>query len=192
MMKKIDDDGEVASVGKRKILSCPHCLNPIEIIAQTEIAMNISDGFNKIDWRSTLPPDQLAIIESAEKSGILKAFEDVALRVNQTNPPKNIAKFFLIFLRSAVQKRISTAILFRFIKMFSGAKIEFWSAQGLGVIVADKQLRAFFPLATVAGKSVRAVGKKSGSVIYIPPDEEELQEIIRTRFGFVNGKGGVL
>lgn len=185
------NNGEVADRKKHRIFPCPHCANPIEITLRTEIVgVDIPDDPLKIGWRSMLTPDQLAIVELVEKSGMLKAFEDVVQRVHPpSHLPKDIARFFLTFLRSVVQKRIPTATLFQFRKAFQGTNVEFWTAQGVGVVIADKSLRAFFPLTAVFGKSIRAFGKKSGTAFQIPPDEKELSEIIRTRFGFVSGKG---
>lgn len=188
-MTENNSNGEVTDYKKRRIFPCPHCANPIEVVLRNEVEVDIPNDSARVDWKSTLTPDQLAVIESVEKSGVLKSFEDVVRRVKPVDPPKNISRFFMIFLKTAAQKRVSAETILEFKKMFSGKNIEFWSAQGLGVVIVDKQLRAFFPLAVIAGKSIRAIGKKSGSAFFIPPDKKELSEIIRTRFGFVNGKG---
>lgn len=172
---------------KTKFLECPHCHETIKVVFQTRI-MEITkaeDEVGNIDWTADLTKEQLDILDVAREHRIVQAFE-IAARVVKTADqfPKNMERFFLTFLRTAIPKTIPRFALDAFRKMYGDARISFIISQGIGAVLADGKLRLFIPQTYVMGKVLSG----SKGRVRTSADENEFILWIRNPAAWVVGE----
>ncbi len=147
---------------REKVRLCPHCNKPIKITISTEI-LNIEDASDvegNLTWKAGLNPEQIKTVEDAMASGLFAVFERTVGQVISIQTPRSMEKFFVTFMQTVVLKTVPRKILDHFIKMFNKARIEFWCAQGICMIVADNCVRAVMPQEIIVGKNVGVLGKQ--------------------------------
>lgn len=125
-----------------------------------------------------------ALIESAERSGLMKAFvRAVHEAKNGSGIPADMNRYFLQFFRSAVVKKVPRFVIDRFNREFSG-NFTFWSSQGVLAVSVDGVIRMFVPLSFVVGPPVTSITtKKMGG--RLQSDGNDLEIWIKGRFGYV-------
>lgn len=176
------EEGPAGEYSKEKFLRervrlCPHCGKPIKVIISTEIMEfgDASDVAGNLTWKAGLDPEQIRIVEEAKASGLFEIFETTVRERISTQTPKNIEKFFVTFMQTAVLKTVPHRILIHFIKMFDKAKIEFWCAQGICIVVADGYIRAIMPQDVIVGKNIAVLGRQKKRVS-LPADLESFYQ----------------
>lgn len=132
----------------------------------------------------TLGENERALLESAERSGLLKAFTRAVHEAKQdAGLPGNMAEFFLTFLRSAVAKRVPSFVIKRFNDEFNG-HLSFWGAQGILAVSVDGMVRMFVPLSFIAGPPITSIGTKAmNGRLHV--DGQDLEVWVKGRFGYV-------
>jgi hypothetical protein len=167
---------------------CPHCHREVEIrlgVKLKSLLPGSGEASNESAARSALTDQQRSFLEAAEQNGMLRAF---AFAV-QNGPmaghaPKDMDLFLLNFLRSAKPKVIPKAALDILLDDFGRCgRLEFFSAQGVGVVTIDRRIRGFVPVQIVCGESV--TGANRAIKYRLETDHAELREWIRTKRGYV-------
>lgn len=133
---------------------------------------------------ATMAENERALLESAERSGLMKAFTRAVHEAKQdAGLPSNMAEFFLTFLRSAVAKRVPAFVINRFNDEFDG-HLAFWGAQGVLAVSVDGMVRMFVPLSFIAGPPVTSIGTKvmKGR---LHTDGQDLEVWVKGRYGYV-------
>lgn len=121
--------------------------------------------------------------------GILDAFTQVVKEHFADKMPNDPDKFFLTFLKTSVRATmIPKLALQRLINEFDGGNIEVYTAQQIAAVVSDGTLRCFVPAHLLRGEVVR-MGKGSNTKLRTRATEERLETWIRTRHGYVVGRG---
>ena len=91
------------------------------------------------------------------------------------------------FLKTAVLKMLPPFARRHFSEEFGTTDIKLWSAQGIGVVTADDIIRVFIPTDMLMQKSTSTIDGKVQATL--EPNPEEFAGWIRTKFGYVVGKG---
>lgn len=176
---------------KHALIECPHCQTVIKVDLQVTIKragfIDEVEGASHEDWKKLLSPEQLQVLEDAKQTGVLTSFETVTKTAKSDQIPHNIEHFFLNWLKTAKPTLVPSPMLQQLIRDFKGARIQFYSAQGVGVILADGAIRQFIPTHMVVGKAIR--NPSGGLKARIHAEKSEFDHWIRTQFGFVAGKG---
>lgn len=174
---------------------CPNCQ------AQLGVKLKISAGAINIEATSESPvvatpasagptndqriaAAELAMIDSAERSGLMKAFVRAVHEAKGTSGvPTDMNKFFLEFFRAAVVKRVPSFVVERFNREFSG-NFTFWGVQGVLALSVDGVIRMFMPLSFIVGPPITSIAtRKMGGRLQV--DGNELEIWIKGRFGYV-------
>jgi hypothetical protein len=183
-MNEQNGDQATASGERKKRLICPHCGEEIALALSWEARAETFEQHELAgDWRHGLTANQIAVAESAEKAGALKALEEA----NGTTPnckPKSFHRFFVTFLQTARPRAIPKSVLDKLISEFGGL-IECWSAQGVLGVTSDGTLRAFLPLEMACGASIRGFGSGGGIKGRLKADSSEVWTWLRTRNGYI-------
>jgi hypothetical protein len=188
MDDEFKDANQFPRLTRRKPFPCPHCGEmcsvPIEIrILEPEKfqaeAVTVADPF------AGLTPDQRAIIDAAEKTGLLPAFtQALGHRFSASeHMPKSPGRFLITFLRLAAPKRAPAFIVRHYTRQFPG-RIEFWGAEGILGVTADGKFRAFLPTHLALGVGVKKANGSSSS-LRLPVDEAAFADWVKTRHGYV-------
>lgn len=170
---------------KSRPFECPHCHKPIKVKVSTEIleVSSLTEEEGNIDWTYGLTQEQKEVVQIAKDTGVLSAFELTVREVKTHQFPRNIERFFLNFFKTAVPKVIPKFALDYFIHEFAGARIEFWTAQGIGAVVADGVIHTFIPAELVTGRKARITAGRGRARLCAPADEGDLREWMARRRG---------
>jgi len=177
-------------VEKRRLVICPHCGGHVSVGITTEIEAVLKwvDRETTDSWREGLTADQVGIIDTAQSTGLLKAFgEAVERRVNHASAaPRNLERFFLTVLKTMSQKRVPSFVLQHYIQEFGrNTRTEVWSSQGICIVIANGRIKAFVPLDVFVGSPIRSLNPGTGCTSRLGGDEQTFQAWIKTRFGYV-------
>lgn len=124
-------------------------------------------------------------------TGVLGAFEEVSKDLHAHQLPKDMGKFLLTWLSTCVQATLIPKIALRkLINEFDAGQIEVWSAQQIGAVISDGQLRCFVPMHLLRGEVIRA-GGGSNTKLRTMATEERLDTWIRTKHGYVYNHGAL-
>lgn len=177
---------------RHKPFTCPHCGQE----ATVEIAISVGDvkpyaydsETPEYNWKDTLTGQENEVLSQAETYGILAAFDQAVSRLPANSRPKNSAKFFLAFLKTATQKKVPQFVLDAINAEFGWKQVRIVGANGILCAILGGEIRLFFPLVLAAGAPVRSItsGNLKGR---IPADEGGIGEWVRTRYGYVIGNG---
>jgi hypothetical protein len=181
---------------KTSIIECPHCQSLIELKTQmhlelTGVALSAGDDAPQEEWRKTLTPEQRQMLDGLKANGTIEAFTAVLKETRLPEQmPKNAERFFLNWLRKAGAKAIPQHAMDYLTVKFNQARIEFWAAEGVGCVIADRAMKRFVPYNLVNGTAV--VGLNGNKNRRTETGIEELNTWwVRTRYGFVAGKGAL-
>jgi len=182
---------EIQQRAKRVV--CPHCYGELVVhftLEIVDIVAPTADSEQKPGhWSDGLSEEEVKLITESTATGILGAFDQAVRRTRGGEAPKNMERFLLTFFKTARPVSVPMFVLRYFIEEFAPARIVFWAAQGIAVVLADELVKAFVPFDFVRGKSVKSAGGNSAIKARLPVDQEAFSEWVRTRFGYVIGKG---
>ncbi len=158
--------------------SCPKCGHGVQVRYQVTLleVVNLQRRFNSPEhltvppgeqsephpnnWSAaTLSPEEISFVGQCEANGLMGAFAQVVR--DQTHvlhrPPTDLGKFLITFLRTAVLvPKLPPPIVREFTKEFPG-RIQFWKAQGIGMVLSDGKICRFVPMrAMVVGKEAKS------------------------------------
>ncbi len=172
-------------IGTEKTLTCPHCHEPIHVVVRTQVveAVRVIERRGKEDGRLGLTPEKTQALEVAKEAGLITAFEAAVNRRKNGTTPKNIERYFLTFLDKARPVKVPGFVLKKAMQIFPDTRIEIRASDGIAALLTDGVIRGFVPQATLMGTTI------SGSNMRTSVRLEEVEEWIRTRWGFVAGKG---
>jgi len=171
------------------IRRCPHCDGLIKIFL--ECGLRKGDEGDAFDWKVGLAAEQIQVVERARKVGVLAAFESVVNESQKGKVPKSIEKFFLTFMNMAVPRRIPQFCMDKLNDAFGGERISVYGAQGIALILAGNEIRWFVPYDLVRGVPLSKIGG-TGTTKRASIDEDAFVEWIRTKHGYVAGRGVML
>ena len=128
-------------------------------------------------------PDEM-FVEDARASGLLDAFEEAVKAVLPLNGlPSDMGEFLVTFFRTYGVKNVPQFVVNRYAAEFGG-RIEFWSAQRIVAVLADRIVRAFVPLDYLVGAPTKHLGSGSeGARLMASP--AKLEAWVRGKHGYV-------
>lgn len=182
-----DEVKTVVQKNKRCIV-CPSCQTDIRIVLKTTVEDVVIASEITAAAGPRFTEKEQQILDSFVGTELQRAFLNATKIAKQrAGMPSNIEKFFLTWLKSATAKTISRALMQQLRELFPASRIEVWGANGVIGILADGNLRLFVPQHFVEGSPIRNLG---GSVQgRTTPDGVWLQEWIKTRHGYIAGRG---
>lgn len=175
-----------------RTLPCPTCGTVLRV--HIGLRLEVSETTEEPS-APQLDSESQRLVDAARASGLLSTFHEVVERIMQDRIPKDVDRFFVTFLRTATPRRIPRFALDRFNKMFAHRHLEYWGAQDVGMVIVDGHIRLFVPQQLLRGTAVRRMsGGKAGSrrQLDIAVAPEQLEEWIRTQWGYVAGEGALL
>jgi hypothetical protein len=166
----------------KKYVPCPHCGASVRVCLQVEARLEVDLGAPKTTWKDALPEKSRHYLEAASSSGMLSAFEQCCKHI-RSSPPSDVERFFLTVLKTCRPKTIPKHALDAFKAAFPG-HIEYYSAQGVGIVVAEGVIRLFVPVHLTVGESIRTL---AGTNMRVRADANlgELLDWMKTRWGYV-------
>lgn len=187
-----DKMNEFAEYRKRKKFQCPHCGNNLTLDVSVAIGdiSKVDDNGDSLDWRDSLLPSEKELLEVAEGNGTIAAFTQAIQKLPEIERPKNCEKYFLNFLKYATPKRVPQFALDYLNNEFGRQPIVIMGYQRMLGAVISGQLRFFIPAVLVTGTPIKSMGGTSRNMKgVIPADEQVFVNWIRTKYGYIVGKG---
>ena len=129
-------------------------------------------------YRETLVATDRLAIEEAERNGALAAFVDAVAHIKVQQPPRNLERYFLSWLKACQPAVVPKEHLEALIAEFRG-RITVYQFSGIAAVVSDGYLRTFIPYA----------GKESRAKAQAFQHAAVLEGWLRSRYGYVAGKG---
>ena len=165
-------------------LVCPYCNTALRAyVEMRDVCLDEDVTTSSLgDWKQTLTTEQVNFVEQAKTNGLYAAFESVLTHM-RGSAPTYPERFFVTFFRTAKPKRIPSFALASFMEKFGG-HINFWSAQGIGLVTSDSRPVYFVPIYLVAGESLRMLGNSSNSKTRLTAESQPLEDWLRTRMGY--------
>lgn len=152
---------EMAQVTKHFMTSefcCPTCQNVLRFDCEVSIlGVQVKGGpieraklpmslVSTEKHREPLSDEELQVAKECRDSGMLDAFVQVVNgQMRGPNVPRDMERFFITFLQTAVKGRLPSQMLLEFAREFQG-HIEFWKAQGIGMVLSDGKVCCFIPV----------------------------------------------
>lgn len=182
---------------KNKRVICPHCGDEFAISVTWEIGIvkkipNQDADFTATSaeeyWLSTLDETTKEILEGFKNSSALDAFRRTWMEVNGGGHPKIVAKTFLAWCRTAVSKKMPPQVSSFLMREYPSQTIRMVVGNNVAGILVDEVLTQLLPVSLVDGDAI----KGNGIIRSVKPDTDRLELWIRTKYGYVSGRGLML
>jgi hypothetical protein len=184
---------------RAKTFQCPHCDAKLQFKVQVGVygVFEISDDNELLPKPPLEPavikdrfsPDERALLESLRTAGLYTAFETAARASLYTNA-KDMERYFLTFLQSAVPvKTPQFAIRQCLPEDDASGDLELWQLNTVVAVIADGEIRAFFPVDLIKGRPLRDPLKSDGKTITTAKEYVTVGDWVKTRNGYVAGRG---
>lgn len=169
-------------------LTCPHCSGEINVKLDIRSSGNFIDQKPKHELPriERFSSYEVNLLDLCERDGILAAFANAARQAKGSQSPKDMDRFFLGFLRTCAKVVVPAETLNVLRREFPGQEILIYSTQGVVMILADGRPELFAP--EVFARTSKTQADKMGA-FKIPAPAPQLEEWIRTKNGYVSGKG---
>jgi hypothetical protein len=184
---------------RAKTFQCPHC----DAKLQFKVQVNVHGVYEINDDNELLPkpppkpapvkdrftPEERALLESLRAAGLYAAFEAAARASMYTNV-KDMERYLLTFLQSAVPvKSPQFAIRQCLPEDEASGDLELWQLNTVVAVIADGEIRAFFPVDLVKGRPLRTKLQSDGKTITAGKENVTVTDWVKTRNGYVAGRG---
>lgn len=176
-----------------KFITCPHCQERVAITVSLDL--NSPRPTTHVEHPAATALDvfttqEQAILRTAEDTGLLTAY---VTAYNFHNPQGTLTektkyRSLLLFFKLAAAKRVPQFVVMSFNAEFGG-RLFFHAANGVVSVTSDGKIRAFVPQRVVAGERVGKMGGGSGIATRMPADEATFHQWVRTKNGYVVGRG---
>jgi len=184
---------------RAKTFQCPCCDAKLQLKVQVSVfgvfeindenELLISKDPKPAVVKDRLTPEERALFESLRPSGLYSAFENAARASLYTNA-KDMEKYFLTFIQSAVPvKTPQFAIRQCLPDDEQEGDLELWQLNTVCAVIANGEIRAFFPVELVKGKPLRSPLAASGKSITTSKESIGINDWVKTRNGYVAGRG---
>lgn len=173
---------------RKKVAVCPNCST--ELVVHFAIEMRGLMAASA-EWEDTLTGDQRAVLQRAEDVGLFEPFCRTVAVTRPNNVPKSkngYRRLFLHVFKNATPKRIPEWAVGMLKRELATHKFDVYGAEGILIVSVDKIAKLFIPENIVNGLSIKTLGARNVAG-RIPADRTELTNWIKTRHGYVVGKG---
>ncbi|MDO8575457.1 MAG: hypothetical protein Q7R78_02025 [bacterium] len=161
------------------IMVCPHCQKTVEIRAflkPSTVAVKPEMPGALRDPLQDLTPDQLKMVVTAKENGIMEKFRECVEFVKQGQTPKSMERFFVTVLKTSQVKTVPRSALAVFDNLSDHGEVQYFTSQGVGIVIANGSIRAFVPNSLVFGSSVKIKARGGGIKTLSPYDETTLTD----------------
>jgi hypothetical protein len=165
-------------------LACPHCGEEFVVTVAMKSEQLRTQRAESTDRFS---PEDLELLSRLETAGLLAAFEQATRRAKANEMPKDMKRFFLVWLRTVRPVTIPRESLDILMANFEKSYVTVMGSQGILMVLADRRPRLFVP-ADYTGPTAHQ-RKRLPPGMSLPMPVTELSEWIRTRNGYVAGHG---
>jgi len=175
-----------------KTMACPHCGGLVSVGINVDLAGDLLPAGTMTNGTASgvLTDGEREVLAQAKRSGMLDAFR-AALEGSRpaADLPADCSGLFLLFFKKATPKRVPQFAMTHFAGEFRPAQIEIWGAEGVAAVLADRYIKCFVPYRLLRGAPISSLGGRSGTTARLDADQNAFLEWIRTRHGYVAGRG---
>lgn len=182
-----------------KTFQCPHCNTKLQFKVQVGVygVFRITEDGQVLPKPPPKPiapkdrftPAERELLESLREVGLYTAFETAAQASLYTNA-KDMERYFLTFLQSATpSKTPQFAIRQCLPDDEANGDLELWQLNTVCAVMADGEIRAFFPVDLIKGRPLRSPLQSNGKSITSTRDNISVSDWVKTRNGYVAGRG---
>jgi hypothetical protein len=182
-----------------KTFQCPHCDTKLQFKVRVSVCgvfeINDDDELLPKPPPKSMPPrdrfttEERALLESLKEVGLYAAFESAARASPYTNT-KDMERYLLTFLSSAVPvKTPQFAIRQCLPEDEASGDLELWQLNTVVAVIADGEIRAFFPVDLIKGRPLRTPLQSNGKSITTAKENIAVSDWVKTRNGYVVGRG---
>lgn len=184
---------------RAKTFQCPCCDAKLQFKVQVGVygVFQINDDNELVPKPTIKPtpvrdrftPDERSLLEALKTGGLYAAFEAAAQASLYTNA-KDMERYLLTFLQSAVPvKTPQFAIRQCLPEDEAGGDLELWQLNTVVAVIADGEIRAFFPVDLIKGRPLRTPLQSDGKSITATKESISVSDWVKTRNGYVAGRG---
>jgi hypothetical protein len=189
----MSEEEEGTNFVRAKIMICPHCQGEVRVGLKVQLigelqAPKAGTPTHDAAVSKALTDSEAEALRQAEQTGLLSAFSEALLGGRRPEQlPSDHSHLFLLFFKKATPKAIPQFALKHYIREFSPAQIEVWGAEGVAAILADRVIKAFVPYKLLRGQEIKSLGGHGKARMNV--NEEEFSAWVRTKHGYIVGKG---
>lgn len=181
-----------------KSFVCPHCQTHLQFLVRVQVTgvHETLDGEQYAIVKARKPPipkrekTPIAIVEQAKEAGVFDKFTATAETASPHNVPIDLEKYFLTwFMRATKVRTPQFAIRICLPVDEREGALELWAFQSIAAVVKDGRLHSFLPYQFVQGRDIPTTLVHADKGIQATPSTLTLPIWIKTRNGYVVGKG---
>lgn len=184
------------------LYGCPHCGQGIRVFMSTKLRKTSDPvplerdpvrraAFKELQQAKTeFQPADLELIERFKADGLFEPFATAVKAQSGVHQPASMERFLLLFLEKARAVAVPQFALEKFRNDFPRSTITVLSSDGVCAVLANGVIRLFLPSKLVKGLKIKSINTGAVKGRTLAP-EQEFQEWIRTRNGYVAGKGAM-
>lgn len=178
--------------------TCPMCKARVQFMVRVKVygvrEALTADEHDELHGRKTVkgPSDhEREVIELAKSEGVIEALRQ-AVEASSTSRPRDIEQFFITFLNSATRTSTPEFALRQCLvdKADARGKLELYTLNGIGAVLADGAFRVFMPTDLIHGRTVKRLGVAGGRPV--TKETASLEVWVKTRYGYVVGRGAYM
>lgn len=183
-----------------KAFICPHCNTHLQFLVRVQV-VGVHETLDGEDYAAARAAKTVAqktpkkklpieIVEQAKKAGVFDKFTATVKIASPYNVPIDLERYFLTwFTRATKVKTPQFAIRPLLPEGEREGSLEVWAFQSIAAVVKDGRLHSFLPYQFVQGRDVPTTLTQADEAIQAAPSTLTLPVWIKTRNGYVAGKG---
>jgi hypothetical protein len=178
-----------------KPTACPHCGGPIEVtltFAIAAVAAGTPGPRGTRTWEDNLTPAQREVLAECRAAGVVDAFAAAVEHMPQQSRPADPALYLITWLAKAGPRVVPLFALDVLKERFPRQRFTVYAADGIAAVLAEGVLLGFVPVHLVVGRAVKGLAKNRMIKGRLPAEPGPLEAWVRTRFGYVAGRGVML
>jgi hypothetical protein len=188
---------DVAAIEKEtKSFTCPNCHVHLQFLLRVHVVgvheTLTGDEHRAIQANAPMPKEKpkILIVEQAKETGVFQKFTGTVKIAQPYNIPADLERYFLTWLTRATKvKTPQFAIRPCLDAAEREGRLELWVFQSTAAVVKNDYLHSFLPYQFVQGKELSTTLVSNGQGIQAKNSTLTLPIWVKTRNGYVAGKG---
>jgi hypothetical protein len=177
-----------------KAFICPHCNTSLQFLVRVSVVGVHESETQPAPKVQPVPKPALVytMAEEAKQNGIFDAFETAVKVSTPHNIPNPLERYFSVWFSRAHKVKTPQFAIRKCLEeseQDAAGDLELYAFQNIAAVVKDGVLHSFLPYQFVKGHPLPSMLEPNGSGVKRPTQEITLPVWVKTRNGYVLGRG---